>query len=278
VVEKPIVVLPDEPTPASFPPPADIIIAGFPKCGKSTALADLSLKRNALILDLDPGDGYAYLTAKKIGVKGKTKYETYKNYLAVREALIQSPGKYDFIIIDSLSELNELAVIGGTYSYMQSPQSKKGFNRNLEGKAYTPDDPQWKGVDELPEGYGYRYIREWFTNQINIFRSVAKYRIYVTHFLDKTITPETVTEAELNTRQLNLIGKLKFIFPINVTSICAFKVKGNERYLSFEFDSDSPIVGSRDPRLQGEILISKKDGDKIETYWEKVYGQEGIKK
>lgn len=268
--------LPEEISEVSNSGPRDLVIIGQPKIGKGTILGDLTVQRNALVLDLEKG-GYEYIAAKKLStyVSQKTsRIESFNNYLAYRKLLLDNKGKYDYLIIDGLSDLDDLSEIGGTYAYMKSPIGKN-FNRpklenNTYGPAYEFDDPNFKSVLSLPEGYGYQHTRAWFLQQIEIFRQVSPYRIYAAHIADKYIKDNG--KEEVVGSEISLTGKLKVIFASKVTALCKLTADENERYLNFDVQNDSIIAGSRSPKLKGKILISNKNKEGIiETYWNLIY-------
>lgn len=156
--KKVVMKLPDEITKATGSSPRDLVIVGIPKIGKGSILGALTRERNAIILDLEKG-GYEYITARKISTYDNelsNEYDSYKKYIEARTALLESKGKYDFLIIDGLSDLDSLSVIGGTIAYMNSTIGKK-FNRvgSIPGAAKIPyGHSDWKPVTSLPDGAG----------------------------------------------------------------------------------------------------------------------------
>ena len=271
--KKVVMKLPDEITKATGSSPRDLVIVGIPKIGKGSILGNLTRERNAIILDLEKG-GYEYITARKISTyenELSNEYDSYKMYIDARNALLENKGKYDFLIIDGLSDLDSLSVIGGTIAYMNSTIGKK-FNRigGIPGAAKIPyGHPDWKPVTSLPDGAGYQHTRAWFMDQIKIFTQIAPFRIYAAHVVDKYIKDDgkdTVAGSEIS-----LTGKLKQIFASRVTALGKLVAEGDERYLNFDVQNDSIIAGSRSAALTGKILISKKTSEGIETYWNKIF-------
>lgn len=266
--------LPEEITEVKTGNPRDLVVIGQPKIGKGTILGDFTKHYNALILDLEKG-GYEYIPARKISTYTShetSRWESFQNYIKYRKLLLENVGKYDYLIVDGLSDLDDLSEIGGTLAYQNTIIGKK-FNRPNNDptlEAYKPTDPEWKSVLSLPEGAGYMHTRAWFLQQIEFFRQISPYRIYAAHVADKYVKDNG--KEEVVGSEISLTGKLKTIFASRVTALCKLVAEGNERYLNFDVLNDSIIAGSRSPKLKGRILISKKDKhDNLETYWDKIY-------
>ena len=183
--------LPDEVSKVNISSPRDLAIISIPKAGKGTIFGKFTEKYNAIILDLEKG-GYEYIAARKLSTyveQNTTRWESFQNYIKYRNLLLENKGKYEYLIIDGLSDLDDMSEIGGTLSYMNTIIGKK-FNRegNIEtGKAYTPDHSEFKSVLSLPEGAGYQHTRNWFMQQFEIFRQISPYRLYAAHVVDKYI-------------------------------------------------------------------------------------------
>jgi len=273
--------LPDEITTEILTkPPRDLVVVAQPKMGKSCILGDFSVRTNSLVLELEKG-GYEYISARKISIyedEMTSNYDAFKNYIKIRNKLLENKGKYTTLIIDGLSDLDRLSEIGGTLAYMQKSIGKK-FNR-IGGKAgnpeILPDQPGYKSVITLPEGYGYQHSREWFLQQIEFFKQIAPYRVYAAHITDKYLKA-TETE-EVSTHEISLTGKLKLIFSGKVTTLAKLYSDNNKRYLNFDVLNDSIIAGSRAPLLKGQILISEQEETgTIKTFWENIYPESFFK-
>lgn len=269
------VILPDEISKVTITAPRDLVIVSIPKMGKGTILGALTREKNAIVLDLEKG-GYEYIEARKLSTYPNdqaTQWESFQNYIKYRNALLSQKGKYDYLIVDGLSDLDDLSVIGGTLHYMDTTIGKK-FNRQggLEnGRRYEPWEPEFKSVLTLPDGAGYFHTRTWFMQQIEFFRQIAPFRIYAAHITDKYIKDNG--KEEIIGSEIALTGQLKRIFASKVTALAKLVADGNERHLNFEVLNDSIVAGSRSPQLRGKILISKSNPDKgtLETYWENIY-------
>jgi len=265
------VILPDEISKVESTNPRDLVLISIPKTGKGTIAASLTRERNALVLDLEKG-GYEFLEARKLSTytsQDTTKWESFQNYVKYRKALLENKGKYDYLIIDGLTDLDDLSEIGGTLAYMNTIIGKK-FNRDAAGNKLDYDNPEWKSVLTLPDGAGYQHTRKWFLEQYEIFRQIAPYRIYMAHVADKYIKDNG--KEEVVGSEIALVGKLKTIFASKVTALAKLTAEGTERYLNFDVLNDSIIAGSRVPHLKGKILISKQDKEgKIQTFWNNIY-------
>ncbi len=255
-------------------PPRDLVMVSIPKMGKGSIFGDFTKKYNALVLDLEKG-GYEYIDARKLSTyvsQETSRWESYQNYIKYRKALLEQKGKYKYLLIDGLSDLDDLSEIGGTLAYQKSIIGKK-FNRegNIEtGRVFEFGEPGWKSVLTLPDGNGYQHTRKWFLDQIEAFKQISPYRLYAAHVADKYIKDNG--KEEVIGSEISLTGKLKTIFASRVTALAKLVADGDERILNFDVLNDSIIAGSRAPKLTGKILISKKGKDgRIETFWDKIY-------
>lgn len=250
-------------------PPRDLVIVGLPKIGKGTILGALTKEKNALVLDLEKG-GYEFIDARVVSVYGENddRIDAYQNYLEVRKALLAEKGKYDYLIIDVLSELDAFSEIGGTYYYMYQTTMGKNFNRRKDNSVIDIRDPEFRMVTTLGDGAGFQWSRKFFLDQIEFFTQISPYRIYAAHVADKFIKSGN---EEVSAPEISLTGKLKQIFASKVTSLCKLVSDGNKRYLNFDVMNESIIAGSRAPHLSGQILISEKIDGEVKTYWDKIY-------
>lgn len=273
-------VLPDKLVIPKANDPLDIVIISIPKMGKTVLLAELTKTANAITFDLERG-GYDYVEARRISVypddeeeRNKTDLmKAFENYINWRNVLLKNKGKYRYLIIDHLSELDALSELGGTYLFMNTIQGKKWNRDEKTGETLTPRDPDFRYISTMGDGHGYQYTRRWFLEQIEIFRQIAPYRIYAAHVRDKYI--KDGNKEEVIGSELSLTGQLKNIFAAKVTTLCKMVAEDNQRYLNFDVMNDSIVAGSRAPKLKGKILISDMDTEtnKLKVYWENIYQQ-----
>lgn len=199
-----------------------MILFGKEKCGKTTALSQLE---NCLIIDTEKGTRklacIAVSPPKERGPVGKMAW-----LKRVGEKLIEDGKKYDYVAIDTLTEVNEWAEWSGTFKYMNSSQGKS-FNRVKDGKGMAakggkfldPSDIDYESVHSLPEGYGYRWSRDEVMRIFNLFCNVAKKCvIFVCHIEDKYVGLKDTTDLVVP-KQLALTGKLREILPRKVDVI-----------------------------------------------------------
>lgn len=269
-------ILPEEITEATMGKPRDLVVISIPKAGKGTIFGSFTRQYNAIVLDLEKG-GYDYIPARKLTTytgQETTRWESFLNYIKFRNLLLKNKGKYEYLLIDGLSDLDDLSEIGGTLAYMDSVIGKN-FNReklpnNTIGKTYVFTDPEWQSVLTLPEGYGYQHTRQWFLQQVEIFKQISPYRIWAAHLGDKYIKDNG--KEQVIGSEIALTGQLKRIFASKVTTMAKLLVDEGERWLNFDVQNDSIVAGSRAPFLKGKMLISRQESDgTVVTFWDKIY-------
>ena len=189
------------------------ILFGLPKCGKTTLLSKLP---GCLIIDTENGTNKIKGLIKKVpddrGPVGKMRWlEEFADYLIAQGC------PYDYIAIDTFSEVNEWAEWSGTYRYMNTTQGQK-FNRDDAGNALSPKSEDYQSVHTLGQGFGYRWSRE---------------------------NTEVVAP-----KQLSLTGKVRDILPRKVDGIGY--VYNDEGVVKVNFTGNEERVGgNRCPHLQG---------------------------
>lgn len=199
-----------------------MILFGKEKCGKTTALSQL---KNCLIVDTERGSEFLEALAVQVpedkGPVGKIQW-----LKKLAEKLIAEDKPYDYVAIDTLSEVNEWSEWSGTYRYMNTAQGKS-FNRvkdargNPEkgGAFLDPSDDDYMSVHTLPEGYGYRWSRADLLQVFELFQKAAKKCvIFICHIEDKFVALKDTTDT-LVPKQLALTGKLRDMLPRKVDAI-----------------------------------------------------------
>jgi hypothetical protein len=169
----------------------------------------------------------------------------------------ESDIQYDYIAIDTLTEVNDWAEWSGTWKYMNSSQGKS-FNREKDEKGtpikggpfLAPDSPDYESVHTLGEGYGFRWSREEVMSVFNAYLGLAKKCvIFVCHIEDKFIAQKDSVD-QVVPKQLALTGKLREILPRKVDAIgYIYNDKGTIK-VNFAGD-ETKLGGSRAAHLRG---------------------------
>lgn len=243
------------------------IIYSVPKAGKTTVISYLE---DHLIAECEPG-GADYVTGRIQEINDA------KEWIDFLELLDKTPGPIaEYLIVDSVTKVDEWSEIVGTYRYMKKPQGK-GFNRiNEKGKVkvLTADDDAFESVHEIGQGYGYRYSREvmfmWYDALMKLITDGKfKYIILLAHVKDKFV--ESRNGDTVEHIDIALTGKVKSILASRVDGIGHLRRENNKVYISYN-NGEKIVSGGRCSHLTGDILLSEKleDGT-IKTYWEKIY-------
>lgn len=229
------------------------ILFGKEKCGKTTAISELG---NCLIIDTEKGSkkvkALALVAPEDKGPVGKMHW-----LRKVAEKLVEEGKQYDYVALDTLTEVNEWAEWSGTYRYMNSPQGKS-FNRVKDkngnpikgGDFLDPSDDDYQSVHTLPDGNGYRWSREEVMSIFNAFMKVArKCVIFVCHIEDKFVALKETTDTVIP-KQLALTGKLREILPRKVDAVgYVYNEKGT---LKVNFvGTEERLGGNRAKHLRG---------------------------
>lgn len=238
--------LPTEKSSVKTENPKNLIIFGLPKCGKTTSLSYLP---RALHIDLE--DGTDYIEAFK------AKASSVKDLFEIAAALKETPGQFDFVILDTITALEDVVL----------PYANKLYRDTPMGKNYDPNE----SVLKLPNGAGYLYVREAIQLVISWFEKVVPNVILVGHVKDKALNEDG---TELNVKDLDLTGKLARILSANSDAICyVYRDLENGSLMANFGNNNSVLCGARMPHLSGKtILLSEKDEfGLIKTYWENIY-------
>jgi len=226
--------------------PKNLIIFGLPKCGKTTVC---SLLPKALHIDME--DGTDYIEAFKV------KATSVKDLFEIATELKNNPGQFDFVILDTITALEDVVL----------PYANKLYRDTPMGKNYDEKE----SVLKLPNGAGYLYVREAIQLVISWFEKVVPNVILIGHVKDKALNEGG---TELNVKDLDLTGKLGRILSANSDAICYTYRDVETGNLMANFgESNSVLCGARMPHLSGKtILLSDRDENgKIKAYWENVY-------
>jgi len=237
--------LPTSKTKATLTDPGKLIIYSKPKTGKTSLLAELD---NNLIIDLE--NGTQYYDALKVSIN------SVQELMDLIKAIIAAGRPYKYITLDTLTKLEDLALPYALTLYKQTPM----------GKSYTG-----ASVLDLPNGAGYKYLRDAMTNLLNAIYKCADRVILLGHL--KTTNIEK-NGKEVSARELDLTGKIKSMVSADVDAIgLLYRGEDNKNILSFK-TTDDVICGARPVHLKDqEIVISELVDGKFITHWDKVFNQ-----
>lgn len=238
------IVLPTKPQKAKAINATSMVIYGKPKVGKTTVLAKLS---NCLIIDTEKGsafvDGMIMSPPEHYGPVGR--FVWLKD---VAKKIKESGRPYDYVAIDTLSQLDVDAEWVGTYNYMNSISGKK-FNRDSSGAMLKSDHPDYESVLTLGNGYGYRYTRDAIMDIYESLKDLGKVcTIFVCHVADKMIANKAGEEVMI--KDLALIGKTRDVIPRLCDAIGNVWNEDGKMMISF-IGNNEKIGGVRAKHLLG---------------------------
>lgn len=258
-------VLPEKKTVVVRQDPGLVVFYAPPKAGKSTLLSTLP---NNLILDLE--EGTKYLSALTMTIIGwappsnedeKSKEERYKEeryYVTEAGSAIMKAGRpYDFITVDTVTELEKMVLPLAADKYKATPMGKS-----------------WKGTDvrELPRGAGYLYLRKAYKEALDRIKKLADTVILVGHLKDSIVEK---AGKEVQALDLDLTGKIKQITCADADAI-GYMHRGPNSELLLNFkSSDEVTCGSRCNHLRGkEITVAEYDAEANELVnirWDLIF-------
>jgi hypothetical protein len=237
--------LPTSKIKATLTDPGKLIIYSKPKTGKTSLLAELE---NNLIIDLE--NGTQYYDALKVNIN------SVQELMDLIKSIIAAGRPYKYITLDTLTKLEDLALPYALTLYKQTPM----------GKSFTG-----LNVLDLPNGAGYKYLRDAMTNLLNAIYKCADRVILLGHL--KTTNIEK-NGKEVSAKELDLTGKIKSMVSADVDAIgLLYRGEDNKNILSFK-TTDDVICGARPVHLKDqEIIISELVDGKFITHWDKIYNQ-----
>jgi hypothetical protein len=237
--------LPKIKTKATLTDPGKLIIYSKPKTGKTSLLAELE---DNLIIDLE--NGTQYYDALKVSIN------SVQELMDLIKAIIAAGRPYKYITLDTLTKLEDLALPYALTLYKQTPM----------GKSFTGTN-----VLDLPNGAGYKYLRDAMTNLLNAIYKCSDRVILLGHLKSTNIEKNG---KEVSARELDLTGKIKSMVSADVDAIgLLYRGENNQNILSFK-TTDDVICGARPTHLKDQdIIISELVDGKFITHWDKIYNQ-----
>jgi len=266
-----MIVLPEEKIKATAVSASTILMYSKPKQGKTTAL---SLLEDSIIIDTEKGSGF--VEARKIQIDTtKPEHEQYKEFMDICRAIymkgyntetkVYTPF-YKYLIVDTLSRVDEWSEVQGTLEYMDKAQGKK-MNRNAKGEVISPTSKDFETVHDMPNGYGYKHSRATMLELYDRVCTLAPRVIFVCHTKDK-IVATNLTESVM-TKEISLTGKLKDIIASKVDTIMYCYRDGNKLMASFSGED-----GTRCSYLSGKTIVLTESDDKgkiVVNNWNQIF-------
>jgi hypothetical protein len=237
--------------------PGLLIIAGFQKSGKTTAVAALD---DNLIIDLE--GGAKYFNAMRVDVNNlKSFSELIRALQASTKRIGNSEYRYKYGTIDTGSKLEDIALELAVINYRKTPMGKRW-------------DGGVKDILSLPNGAGYGFLRTAYLELIEWLRPYFKTLILVCHIKNSSIQKDG---EELAIVDISLTGQLKTIIAAQADAIGILWRKKNQSILTFR-GGESFMVEARPKHLAGKefVLIESDKDNNLTINWNNIFIEEGI--
>ena len=251
--------------------PTVLTILSNTKVGKTSSGLQLP---NSLLIDLEDSTSFyegTYLNLKKQStIEGKGLGALLlETATAIQQANTEAGRPvYDFIIIDTLTVIEQIAKQKATFDY----------KKTLAGKNFTGSDV----VSELPKGAGYVWYNKAFNDLINPFKGLAgKCLILFCHAKLSSITKDS---TELDIKDIELSGKNKLAVTAFVDSIGLLyrhKKNKNQNIMTFKTSDDNLVCGSRSPHLRNKTFVFSEYNpttNVLTTHWDLIFTSLGTNK
>lgn len=263
--------LPDTPSEPTVINPKRMVTFAHTKAGKTTALSFLP---NHLILDLEEGTDFVASTkldiVKEMRNTGKNPLVVLTEIGAALDAYYaeHKRHKYDHLILDTTSALEEFARKYATILYKMSPIGKQFAGKDV--------------VSELPNGAGYDWLRQAFAKLLEPIEN----RCNVCFTLVSHVRQSSINKngTDLQAKDLALTGKLKQIVCAEADAI-GFLYRNpknaGQTLLSFKTHEQDLATGARPEHLANQEFVvleltnpdyaSKGEPRIFESHWDKVF-------
>ena len=227
--------------------PRVLVLYSLPKVGKTEEAVKLAQLTDCLILDTEEGTKTYDTTAVSIlNTKGiedivvAIKAEGGKRVAAGKKGMEMFP--YKFIVLDTLDKFEEYADVSATTKYRNGPMNK---NKKFEERGCT-------SVTELPDGFGYRYLRSEVMDTIHLLAGVCPYLILIVHVKEKLLLDKAGAEVKVN--DISLTGKLAPMVCAEADAI-GYMYRNPKGELRISFQTyDGAVMGARQKYLAGKDI------------------------
>ena len=236
--------LPTSPVPKVTQDPKILIYTAFQRLEKPIPLSTL---QDNLIIDFE--DGSDYVEALKVKVHNLNEFGE------LCKALQESPHKYKFITIDTVTALEEFV----------KPLALNMYKKTPAGANYTGD------IINAPMGIGYSYIRQAIEFIIEKLSANTTNIILVGHVKDKTITSNEGKEVG-SVKDFDLTGKAARILAAKSDAI-GFIFRDENSNLCINFETNGiASAGARPAHLANKRIIvaeGQEDGTFV-SHWDRI--------
>lgn len=242
------VVLPTKKVAAETQDPKNLIIYGAPKVGKTTLLAELP---ESLLIDTEGGS--SYVSAVKV------KATTIPELTEVCKAILDAGKPYKFLILDTITALEEMCKPLAAKLYMSTPMGK-----NYTGGA--------EGILNLPQGAGWGYLRQAIEKVIDMVSKCSENLVIVGHVKDKAIVDAEGKEAG-SIKDFDLSGKTGRILAAKSDGI-GFCHRDKDSNLCINFENGGLVTAGARPKhlANKDIVVAENNGDGTFTsHWERIF-------
>lgn len=250
-----MITLPTSAVPAQFDDPVRLFIFSQTKTWKTASAMQLP---NNLVIDLESWS--KYYSWLKVDVKQYAKDNNISLIQAFSytiKAIKASEHKYDYITIDTVTALEDIACEYALQLYKESSIWK---------------NYKWTNILNLPQWAGYAWLREAFEK---IYMSLDwlynKWIIFLWHVKSSSILKDW---ESISARDINLTGKLKYILSADVDAIWYLyrNKETNQNYISFKTTETDLACWARPQHLKGKEFIFSEEKDWVlVTYRDSIY-------
>lgn len=243
-----------------------LLIGGLPGTGKTHLCSTLP---NSLLVDLEGGHrphfGGLCLNVKDAAtMEGKTLSQGFREVISlIKDANVkEGKKKYDFIVWDNLTQLQEIIKVKAAADYNASHVGKSQIKN---GSAPIIDV-----TTELGQ-LGWMYYLAAYKQVFDMCLELAnECTIFLAHTTQSSLAKK---QEQIVINDLQITGKAKLWTLLNVDDAGVLTIENNKGILDFKQDPKSPTKTRARHLNSAEIEISEYDPKTaiLTTHWEKVF-------